>query len=105
MWNLDWKKKKVELIETKSRLIVAMDWYGEMGNVDQRVQISVKMNRLWESNVQHDDVIGFNVPHYCLFSFCLMCSLFPFFFPPVFFGLIHSSCFFVVLFKSVVALG
>lgn len=80
MWNLDWKKKKVELIETKSRLIVAMDWYGEMGNVDQRVQISVKMNRLWESNVQHDDVIGFNVPHYCLFSFCLMCSLFPFFF-------------------------
>ena len=78
------EKKKVELIETKSRLIVAMDWYGEIGGVDQRVQIRFKMNRLWESNVQHGDVIGFNVPHYFLFSFCLMCSLFPFFFSCLF---------------------
>ena len=46
MWILDWKKKKVELIETKSRMIVAMGWCGEMGDVDQRVQISFKMNKL-----------------------------------------------------------
>ena len=99
------KKKKVELIETKSRMIVAMGWYGEMGDVDQRVQISFEMNKLWESNVQCGDVVGFRRATLCLFSFCLMCSLFTFFFPPVFFGLIHSSCCFVVLSKSVVALG
>ena len=40
------EKKKVELIETKSRMIVAMGWCGEMGDVDQRVQISFKMNKL-----------------------------------------------------------
>ena len=66
------KKKKVELIETKSRMIVAMGWYGEMGDVDQRVQISFEMNKLWESNVQCGDVVGFRRATLCLFSFCLV---------------------------------
>lgn len=99
------EEKKVELIETKSRMIVAMGWCGEMGDVDQRVQISFKMNKLWESNVQHGDMIGFRCATLLSIFFLSNVFFIPFLFSPVFFGLIHSSCFSVVLFKSVVALG
>ena len=49
------ESKKVKLVESESRIVVAKPMeIGRWGDVGQRVQtFSYKMNKLWRSNVQH----------------------------------------------------
>lgn len=57
IWGCFKKKKKAELTETESRMVVARENWGEgKGDYSQQGQTSsYKMNTFWESNIQHVD--------------------------------------------------